>query len=315
MTVVYVLLGILAGIAFLILMASLVCFFMVFYSKKRKVLGPDEYDVPPGRIYEAFREDIIGWTRQIRSMPHEKVEIKSYDGLTLRGSYYEYAPDATVELLFHGYRGSAERDLCGGIERCFALGRSVIIIDQRGGGKSDGHVITFGIREHRDCLAWIDYATKRFGKDRKLVIGGVSMGAATVMMAAGTNLPDNVVCVMADCGYSSAKEIIIKVIKQIKLPVFPFYPLIRLGGMLWGGFDIEKDSPMEAVKRTRVPVVFIHGDTDNFVPYDMSVRLHEACVSKKKMVTIGGAGHGLAFPVDREGYVEALREFEQECGF
>ena len=104
-------------------------------------------------------------------------------------------------------------------------------------------------------------------------------------------------------------------IKQIKLPVFPFYPLIRLGGMLWGGFDIEKDSPMEAVKRTRVPVVFIHGDTDNFVPYDMSVRLHEACVSKKKMVTIGGAGHGLAFPVDREGYVEALREFEQECGF
>lgn len=315
MTVVYVLLGILAGITFLILMASLVCFFMVFYSKKRKVLGPDEYDVPPGRIYEAFREDIIGWTRQIRSMPHEKVEIKSYDGLTLRGSYYEYAPDATVELLFHGYRGSAERDLCGGIERCFALGRSVIIIDQRGGGKSDGHVITFGIREHRDCLAWIDYATKRFGKDRKLVIGGVSMGAATVMMAAGTNLPDNVVCVMADCGYSSAKEIIIKVIKQIKLPVFPFYPLIRLGGMLWGGFDIEKDSPMEAVKRTRVPVVFIHGDTDNFVPYDMSVRLHEACVSKKKMVTIGGAGHGLAFPVDRQGYVEALREFEQECGF
>jgi pimeloyl-ACP methyl ester carboxylesterase len=248
-------------------------------------------------------------------MPHEKVEIKSYDGLTLRGSYYEYAPDATVELLFHGYRGNAERDLCGGIERCFALGRSVIIIDQRGGGKSDGHVITFGNREHRDCLAWIDYATKRFGKDRKLVIGGVSMGAATVMMAAGTDLPDNVVCVMADCGYSSTKEIIIKVIKQIKLPVFPFYHLIRLGGILWGGFDIEKNSPMEAVKRTRVPVVFIHGDTDNFVPYDMSVRLYEACVSKKKMVTIHGAGHGLAFPMDRQGYVDALREFEQECGF
>lgn len=315
MTVTYVLLGILAGIVFLILMASLVCFFMVFYSKKRKVLGSDEYEIPPGRIYEVFREDIICWTRQIRSMPHEKVEIKSYDGLTLRGSYYEYAPDATVELLFHGYRGNAERDLCGGIERCFALGRSVIIIDQRGGGKSDGHVITFGNREHRDCLAWIDYATNRFGKDRKLVIGGVSMGAATVMMAAGTDLPDNVVCVMADCGYSSTKEIIIKVIKQIKLPVFPFYHLIRLGGILWGGFDIEKDSPMEAVKRTRVPVVFIHGDTDNFVPYDMSVRLYEACVSKKKMVTIHGAGHGLAFPMDRQGYVDALREFEQECGF
>ncbi len=315
MTALYIILAILAAVFLLVLIASLVCFIIVFYSGKRKVLGPDEYDIPPGKIYEVFREDMVAWIKQIRSMPHENIEIKSYDGLTLRGTYYEYAPDATVELLFHGYRGNAERDLCGGIERCFALGRSVIIIDQRGGGKSDGHVITFGNREHRDCLSWIDYATERFGKDRKLVIGGVSMGAATVMMAAGTDLPDNVVCVMADCGYSSTKEIIIKVIRQIKLPVFPLYFLIRLGGMIWGGFDIEKDSPMQAVKRARVPVVFIHGDTDNFVPHEMSVRLHEACASQKKMVTICGAGHGLAFPVDRKGYVNALREFEQECGF
>ena len=315
MTTVYVLLGILGGVLFLILIASLACFFKVFYSRKRKIFGPDEYDIPPGRAYEAFREDIIAWTKQIRSMPHENIEIKSYDGLTLRGTYYEYSPDATVELLFHGYRGTAERDLCGGIERCFALGRSVIIIDQRAGGKSDGHVITFGHREHRDCLTWIDYATRRFGKDRKLVIGGVSMGAATVMMAAGTDLPDNVVCVMADCGYSSTKEIIIHVIKQIKLPVYPTYWLIRLGAILWGGFDIEKGSPMEAVRKARVPVVFLHGDADHFVPHDMSVRLHNACASQKKMVTIKGAGHGLAFPVDRKGYVDALREFEKECGF
>jgi len=253
--------------------------------------------------------------KQIRRMPHENIEIKSYDGLTLRGTYYEYAPDATVELLFHGYRGSAERDLCGGIERCFALGRSVIIIDQRAGGKSDGHVITFGIRERYDCLSWIDYATERFGKDRKLVIGGVSMGAATVMMAAGEDLPDNVVCVMADCGYSSAKDILHTVIRQMKLPVKLLYPFIRLGGLLYGGFDIEETSPMEAVQKARVPIVFIHGDTDDFVPYDMSVKLHEACTSQKKMVTITGAGHGLAFPADREGYVEALREFEEECGF
>lgn len=303
------------GMIVLILLAALVCFVMVFYSGKRKQLGPDEYDIPPGKIYEVYREDMINWTKQIREMPHEDIEIKSYDGLTLRGSYYEYAPDATVELLFHGYRGNAERDLCGGIERCFALGRSVIIIDQRAGGKSDGHVITFGIREHRDCLSWIDYATKRFGKDRKIVIGGVSMGAATVVIAAGEDLPENVVCVMADCGYSSAKEIICKVVRHLKLPVWLIYPLIRLGGLVYGGFDIEKTSPMQAVKKARVPIVFIHGDTDNFVPYDMSERLYDACVSPKKMVAIKGAGHGLAFPVDRKGYVQALREFEQECGF
>ncbi|MBE6621140.1 MAG: alpha/beta hydrolase [Ruminococcaceae bacterium] len=302
-------------LVFLVLIAAFVCFYIVFYSKQRRPLGPDEYNIPPGSVYEAYRDDMIGWMKQIRRMPHENIEIKSYDGLTLRGTYYEYAPDATVELLFHGYRGSAERDLCGGIERCFALGRSVIIIDQRAGGKSDGHVITFGIRERYDCLSWIDYATERFGKDRKLVIGGVSMGAATVMMAAGEDLPDNVVCVMADCGYSSAKDILHTVIRQMKLPVKLLYPFIRLGGLLYGGFDIEETSPMEAVQKARVPIVFIHGDTDDFVPYDMSVKLHEACTSQKKMVTITGAGHGLAFPADREGYVEALREFEEECGF
>ncbi|MBE6659845.1 MAG: alpha/beta hydrolase [Ruminococcaceae bacterium] len=306
---------VLAALIVLVLLAALVCFIMVFYSGKRKVLGPDEYEIPPGKIYEAFREDMIGWTKQIREMPHEDIEIKSYDGLTLRGTYYECAPDATVELLFHGYRGNAERDLCGGIERCFALGRSAIIIDQRAGGKSDGHVITFGIRERYDCLSWIDYATKRFGKDRKIVIGGVSMGAATVMLAAGEELPENVVCVMADCGYTSAKDIIKKVVKDLKLPLFPIYPLIRLGGRLYGGFDVEETSPMEAVQKARVPIVFIHGDTDAFVPYDMSVKLHEACVSQKKMVTIKGAGHGLAFPVDRAGYVQGLREFEEQCGF
>lgn len=302
-------------LAFLILLTALVCFYIVFYSKSRTPLGPDEYNIPPGSIYEAYRDDMIGWMKQIRSMPHEDIEIKSYDGLTLRGTYYEYAPDATVELLFHGYRGNAERDLCGGIERCFALGRSVIIIDQRAGGKSDGHVITFGIRERYDCLSWIQYATERFGKDRKIIIGGVSMGAATVMLAAGEDLPDNVVCVMADCGYTSAKDILHKVIHQMKLPVWLLYPFIRLGGLLYGGFDIEETSPMEAVQKARVPIVFIHGDTDDFVPYDMSVELHKVCVSQKKMVTIKDAGHGLAFPVDRKGYVEALREFEKECGF
>jgi pimeloyl-ACP methyl ester carboxylesterase len=304
-----------AILLFLVLAASLVCFIIVFYSGKRKVLGPDEYDIPPGKIYEPFREDMVNWTKQIRSMPHEKIEIKSYDGLTLRGTYYEYAPDATVELLFHGYRGNAERDLCGGIERCFALGRSVIIIDQRAGGKSDGHIITFGIREHRDCLTWIDYATERFGADRKIVIGGVSMGAATVVMAAGEKLPPNVVCAMADCGYSSTEDILKKVIRQINLPVWLMYPLIRLGGIVYGGFDIKKGSPMEAAKHATVPIVFLHGDADDFVPHDMSVKVNEVCVSPKKMVTIKGAGHGLAFPVDRKGYVDALREFEQECGF
>ena len=289
------------------LLTSFICFMMVFYSPKRRVLGPDEYEIPEGEIYEVFREDMIAWTKSIRAMPHEDVEILSTDGLKLRGKYFEYEKDAPIELLFHGYKGNAERDLCGGVERCFRLGRSVFIIDQRASGNSEGHVITFGIKESSDCYEWVKYVSERFGKDRKIIIGGISMGAATVMMATRYPLPENVVCVLADCGYTSPKEIIQKVVRDMKLPVKLLYPFIRLGALLYGRFDLEETSAMENMQKCTVPVVFVHGDNDAFVPYEMSVRLHEACTSEKKiLITIHGAGHGLAFPVDRDGYVNQL---------
>ena len=141
------------------------------------------------------------------------------------------------------------------------------------------------------------------------------MGAATVAIAAGEKLPPNVVCVLADCGFSSAKEIMKKVICEMKLPPALAYPFVKWGARLYGGFDLEKTSPVEAVKHATVPVIFIHGDTDAFVPSYMSEELYAACSSQKKLVLIKGAGHGLAFPVDRELYLSSLRDFQAECGF
>ena len=301
-----------AGALALTLLTSLICFLMVFYSKKRVPLGPDEYEIPPGEIYEAFREDMVEWTKKIRSMPHEDMEITSFDGLKLRAKYYEYEAGAPIEILFHGYKGYAERDLSGGVERCFRLGRNVILVDQRASGRSDGHVITFGIREYRDCHSWVRYAIERFGEDVKLIIGGVSMGAATVMMAAGEPLPKNVIGVLADCGYTSPKEIICKVVKDMKLPPRVFYPFIKLGARIFGRFDLEQTSPIEAMRKCTLPIVFVHGDTDDFVPYSMSVRLCDECTAEKKtLITIKGAGHGLAFPADRDGYVGALAQIKE----
>jgi pimeloyl-ACP methyl ester carboxylesterase len=248
-------------------------------------------------------------------MKRERVEITSFDNLKLRGYYYEYSPDSPLELIFHGYGGNAERDLSGGVERCFALGRSAILIDQRGAGDSDGRTCSFGIKERLDCLEWIKFATEKFGKERPIIIGGISMGAATVMMAAGEILPPNVVCVMADCGYSSQEKIIKKVIKEMHLPANILYPFIKLGARIWGEFDLEETTPVEAVARSKTPIVFIHGDSDDFVPFDMSVECFNASGAKKKLVTIENAGHGLAFPVNREKYIESLRDFEMECNF
>lgn len=300
-------------IALLVLLVSLICFYKVFKLPRRKALGKGEYDLPPGEIYEPYYPQMRKWVDEIRAMDRTQVEITSFDGLKLRGFYYEYSSDSPLELIFHGYGGNAERDLSGGVERCFTLGRSVILIDQRASGQSEGSICSFGINERRDCLKWIEFATEKFGKQRPIIIGGVSMGAATVMMASGENLPDNVVCVMADCGYSSAKKIIKKVVREMNLPADLLYPFVKLGARIFGGFDLEETSPIEAVAHSKTPIVFIHGDNDDFVPFDMSVECFNATEAPKKLVTIETAGHGLAFPVNPTKYVESLRNFENEA--
>ena len=305
-----------AILLFLVCLTSLICYFRVFYVKRRKLVEGGEVYIPRTPIYDPYRERILEWVEMTRAMGGEVIKIKSDDGLDLYGYYYEYMKGAITELLFHGYHGNAERDLSGGVDRCHRLGRNALIIDQRAGGRSGGVTTTFGIKESRDCLRWIEYACERFGTDTKLILTGVSMGAATVMITAGEELPENVVCVLADCGYTSAKEIISKVMKKMHIPPSVFYPFVRLGGLLYGGFDVEKYSPIDAMSRAKVPVIFIHGDKDDYVPTYMSEVLYEACAAEhKSLVKIKGAGHGVAFPADEEEYIRALSDFEAECGF
>ena len=305
MLIFWILLGIMAmcvGIAYW-------CYRIAFYAPPRKPTSGDAIELPEGEIYEVFWEDMENWIRQVRAMPREDVEITSFDGLKLRGKYYEYAPGAPIELMFHGYRGNSERDLPGGVERCFRVGRSALIVDQRCSGRSEGKTITFGIREHRDCLKWIDFMIDRFGKDVKIVLTGISMGAATVLMAGGRELPENVIGILADCCYTSARDIMQLEIRKMGLPPKLSYPFVKLGARLFGGFDPDEYSPVEAVKTCKVPVIFYHGETDDFVPCYMSRTNFEACASRKALVTIPGAGHGLCYPVDRDRYVQTLADF------
>ena len=197
----------LAVIAAAVFLIAYICYRMAFLSQPGEVS-----EFPEGEIYKPYYPAMAQWARETKALPQERVSIKSFDGLTLYGTFYEFAPGAPVELMFHGYRGSAQRDLSGGVQRCFKLGRSCLLVDQRASGESEGKVITFGIREHKDCLAWVDFLVEKFGSDVSIILTGVSMGAATVLMAAGHPLPENVLGVLADCSYSSPKEIIQKVI-------------------------------------------------------------------------------------------------------
>lgn len=298
----------LLSLAALVALLSYICYRMAFYAAPRKPLGEDEFPLPDGEIYESYRDVMIQWVKEIRTWPHEDVSVTSFDGLTLRGKLYEYAPGAPIELMLHGYRGAAEKDMCGGVRRCFAVKRSALVVDQRACGTSDGSTITFGVNERRDCLSWVDYTVKRW-PDRKIILTGISMGAATVVMAAGEPLPENVIGVLADCGYTTAKEMIQKTIAEMRLPPKLAYPFVKLGAKLYGHFDLEETSPIEALKTCKVPVIFFHGEADDFVPCDMSRRMHAACPTRSSLITVPGAGHGLAYPVDKEGYIRNLMDF------
>jgi fermentation-respiration switch protein FrsA (DUF1100 family) len=309
MELLYIGLGVIAFVAVAILLISYICFRMAFYVKESDKIPKEEYPIPVGEIYEPYRDQMVGWIKEVRAMPCEEFNIRSFDGLNLRGKYYEYAPGAIIEIMFHGYRGSAERDMCGGVQRCFKLGHSALIVDQRCAGKSGGNVITFGINESRDCLDWMRFAIDHFGPDCRLILTGISMGASTVMIAAGEELPKNVIGVLADCGFTSAKAIIKKVIRQIGLPPALVYPFIKLGARLYGHFDLEQTSSLEAMSKCKLPVIFFHGETDDFVPCDMSRENFAACTGEKLLVTVPNAGHGLSVLLDPEGYRAAMKLF------
>lgn len=292
-----------------VLLTSYICFYMAFYNAEKNKIEKEAYSIPDGKVYEPHREQMIEWQKQIDEMPHKDVDVTSFDGLKLRGKYYELDKNAPVELMMHGYRGNSRRDLCGGVNRAFEVGHNVLIVDQRASGNSEGNVISFGINESRDVLTWLDYLQKEFGKNIKVVLTGVSMGASTVMMCIERGLPKCVKGILADCGYSSTKVIIKKVIKEMHLPADILYPFVKLGAKIYGRFDLEEIVPLEAVKKSPVPIIFAHGDVDDFVPYSMSVDCYNACTATKKLVTIKGAGHGLCYPVARDEYVNELSEF------
>lgn len=305
----YLILGAAAIVAVSTLLISYICFRMAFYAPKKSP-SKEEYPLPRGAIYLPYRDTFIRWIDEVRRLPCREFTITSFDGIPLHAKFYEYAPGAPIELMFHGYRGNAESDLCGGVQRCFQLGHSAFIVDQRTSGQSGGKVITFGINESRDCHSWLEFMEKELGSDIKVILTGISMGASTVLMAGGSILPKTVVGILADCGFTSAKEIIQVVITGMKLPAKLAYPFVRLGARLFGGFDLEENSAVEAVQHCAVPVIFFHGDNDAFVPCSMSRDNYNACAApKKKLVTIPGAGHGLCYVIDPEKYLQEMRDF------
>ena len=291
---------------------SYVCYRITFM---RKTWGPiDPHDGLDSKGIKPYRDEAIRLISELSGIPCEEIRIKSRDGLALYGRYYKGDEGAPLEIQMHGYRSSPIRDFSGGTLASLKKGRNLLVVDQRAHGHSEGKTITFGIKERYDCLDWINYATERFGKDISIIIVGLSMGAATVLMAGGLPLPDSVACIVADCPYSSPREIIMRVAHHLGYPPRLAFPFIRLGGILFGGFDATAASPLLAAPEIKVPTVLIHGEADDFVPSAMSEKIYESLgTEKRRLVTFAGAGHGVSFLSDNEKYKRTVDPFVEEA--
>lgn len=243
---------------------------------------------------------------KLQKAPCDEITITNREGKKLYGRYYHNRDNAPVALMFHGYRSKALSDCGGGYKICCELGVNVLIPDQRAHGESDGRAITFGIKERLDCLDWINYINENYNTPDIFLVG-VSMGGATVLMASGEELPANVKGVISDCSYSSPQAIIRKVITDMNIIQRVVFPMVRLSGMIYGGFDICSYDAMQAVSKSKTPILLIHGEGDDFVPYSMAydIKKNGDC----QLLSVPKATHGLSYIYDTKKYTETVKKF------
>ena len=273
----------------------------------------DPYLAPDGHRYTPEDGPTYGLIREMDELPFEPVTIRSRDGLQLFGRYYHVAEGAPLQIQMHGYRGHALRDFCGGNKLAREAGLNTLVVDQRAHGKSEGHTISFGINERWDCLQWAEYAAQRW-PGVPISLAGISMGAATVLMASDLPLPEEVKGIIADCGYSSPRAIIKHVCWSLPKPFRIFYPFTSLSAELFGHFDPDAGSALGAVSNTTLPILLIHGEADGFVPCEMSREIAAACASKARLETFPGADHGVSYLSDPERYGRIVKEFLESIG-
>ncbi|MBQ8719720.1 MAG: alpha/beta hydrolase [Clostridia bacterium] len=301
---------VLVAVLAIILIGSYVAYRIAFYTKRHEDLdvlawlGEDDepWKAPTRRGIEALKEKQF-----------EDCYITSRDGLRLHALYYFNSADAPTVIQCHGYRSFSFRDFSiGSLRAIDERGFNLLLIDQRSHWKSEGHTICFGLKERFDLCDWIDFLIreKRAGK---IILSGMSMGSATVLMAGGLPLPSEVVGIIADCPYSSAARIIMKVTRSdMKLPATLLFPFVYLGALIYGRFNLLADTPAKAIKRCRLPLLLVHGDADTFVPYEMSREIYESRPENTEFLTVQGADHGMSFVVDRGSYEAALVAFEEK---
>lgn len=248
---------------------------------------------------------------------HEDIYQTSFDGLKLHATYFpaldQSANKKKVVICFHGYTSQGMSDYIGLSGYYLRKGYAMLLPDARAHGESEGEYIGFGCLDRKDALVWISWVIQELGDDIEIALHGTSMGGATVLMASGLELPAQVRGIVSDCAFTSPKEVFTHVLHNMyHLPAFPAIPGADILNKRLAGYGMDECNAKREVARAKVPILFIHGTKDTFVPYRMCHEIYDCCASPKKMLVVEGAAHAESYYKDTEKYEQALDEFFEE---
>ena len=249
----------------------------------------------------------------VKNIP-EKISVKTNDGLTLRGEFYKSLNPNVKQTVIcvHGFRGSAIWDFAT-LSMFFLNNFNVVFINHRGHNESDGNEICFGQKACYDMNLWIEKALE-IAPDCDIILHGVSMGGATLLMASDKINNERVKFIVSDCAFMDGGIEMKYMVKYSKYPTFPTTAFCKLWFKWLNKIKMDEQKPIECVKNAKVPILFVHGKSDKFVPFYMGEKLYEACSSEKDYLWSEGAGHGMSYFKSQAEYEKKYLEFvEKYC--
>ncbi len=260
-----------------------------------------------------FVQEVEGAAERLKEKENETVEITARDGVRLVGHWIPCKRTRRVIIAMHGWRSSWNKDFGTIADFWNECGCDVLYAEQRAQGESGGDYMGFGMLERYDCRDWVDYVVERTQGKMPIYLGGVSMGATTVLMTAGLDLPGEVKGIMADCGFTSPLAIWRHVMENnLHLSYSLYAPVINELCKRRIQMNNNDYSTLDAMKVCHTPVLFIHGTDDTFVPVTMTYENYKACAAEKRLLIVPGAGHGMSYYTDPESYRKAVLEFFKE---
>ncbi len=286
-------------------------FYRVAFRRSRKKFLKTNKD-----LADVFTTPFIDHRPWLSTKEQHSFVITSKDGLKLSALLVKSSTNTKkLVILVHGY-SSKGMDMLG-ITNYYVekLNSDVLLPDLRAHGKSEGNTIGFGFPDKLDILDWVKRMISEYGEDVEITLHGISMGAATVLMSAGETLPANVKRVISDCSYSNVKDqLSLQMKRMYHLPAFPILNSVDLLLRIYNGYGLKDIDVAKSVASITIPVLFIHGTSDTFVPYRMMSDLSSACVSDHRCFTVEGAGHGMCYHTEQLGYQQVLADFMADKG-